>query len=54
MTFEVVSVNTFRIVRAGLISPADIAHMTLDDVDLWHLYLDAVEEAEILRDDRGR
>lgn len=33
---------------AGIASPAEIDDMSLDDVDLWHLYLDALEEAQIV------
>jgi hypothetical protein len=35
-------------VREGWIRITDIANMTLDEVDTWNLYLDALEEARML------
>jgi len=35
-------------VQAGVGSHLEIEQMSLDDVDLWHLYLDAVDEAELV------
>jgi hypothetical protein len=35
-------------VQAGVGSHPEIEQMSLDDVDLWHLYLDAIDEAELI------
>jgi len=40
-------------VRAGWIKQSDIPHMTLDQVDLGNLYLDALEEAELIAEEQA-
>ena len=50
--FDTVTLSVFRLYRAGMIRPGDLQHMTLDDVDLMHLYLDAVDEASIDENNR--
>lgn len=39
--------------QAGVGSFPEIEQMSLDDVDLWHLYLDACDEAELVAREEG-
>ena len=45
----------WRLVREGIATITEIENiMSLDDVDLWHLYLDAIEEAQDRANDKAR
>jgi hypothetical protein len=43
----------YRIVRAGICSHGELEAMSLDDVDLWNLWLDAEDEAAFIASKRG-
>ena len=46
--------SAYRIVRAGICTHGDLAEMSLDDVDLWNLWLDAEEEAQLIAFEKAR
>lgn len=44
--------NGMRLVREGIATITELERvMSIDDVDLWNLYLDAVDEAMIQAED---
>jgi hypothetical protein len=44
----------YRIVRAGVCTAGELAEMTLDDVDLWNLWIDAEDEAQLIAREKAR
>lgn len=43
--------NPWRQIREGWIKPVDLAHLTLDDIDLGNLYLEALDEAQLIAEE---